>query len=156
MSKFSSKKKRANPEVSTASLPDIVFMLLFFFMVATVPREPELQMLLEKPETDTFKRIEDRSKLGFLNMGYRNKSEYGGEPWIQIGAVEPFKFANAERKIKELYPMITKNKKTTGFVLSVKIDSEVPMMYVDELKNILRTKGLEQLEILYSSKPSGD
>ena len=35
MSKFNKKKKGELPAVNTASLPDIVFMLLFFFMVAT-------------------------------------------------------------------------------------------------------------------------
>ncbi|PTM07625.1 MAG: biopolymer transporter ExbD, partial [Bacteroidetes bacterium] len=39
MSKFKKKKGGDLPAVNTASLPDIVFMLLFFFMVATVMRE---------------------------------------------------------------------------------------------------------------------
>ncbi len=34
MSKFKNKTKGDMPAISTASLPDIVFMLLFFFMVA--------------------------------------------------------------------------------------------------------------------------
>jgi len=40
MSKFR-KKKKGMPAVNTASLPDIVFMLLFFFMVTTTMRETE-------------------------------------------------------------------------------------------------------------------
>jgi len=39
MGKFKKKKGGDLPAISTASLPDIVFMLLFFFMVATVMRE---------------------------------------------------------------------------------------------------------------------
>ncbi len=34
------KGKKEVPPVSTASLPDIVFMLLFFFMVTTVIEKP--------------------------------------------------------------------------------------------------------------------
>ena len=44
MSKFRKKEKKGQPAVNTASLPDIVFMLLFFFMVTTVMRETTLKV----------------------------------------------------------------------------------------------------------------
>ena len=44
MSKFKKKKGGDLPAISTASLPDIVFMLLFFFMVATVMRQNTLKI----------------------------------------------------------------------------------------------------------------
>ena len=43
MSKFQKDKKRGMPALSTASLPDIVFMLLFFFMVSTSMRDEDLK-----------------------------------------------------------------------------------------------------------------
>ena len=43
MSKFRKNNKGETPKISTASLPDIVFMLLFFFMVATVLRDNRSQ-----------------------------------------------------------------------------------------------------------------
>ena len=46
MSKFSKGKKRKDPAISTAALPDIVFMLLFFFMVTTVFKEKESNKIL--------------------------------------------------------------------------------------------------------------
>ena len=45
MSKFSKGKKKKDPAISTAALPDIVFMLLFFFMVTTVFKEKESKKL---------------------------------------------------------------------------------------------------------------
>ena len=47
MGKFKRKNEGESPKISTASLPDIVFMLLFFFMVATVLREVELKVTNE-------------------------------------------------------------------------------------------------------------
>lgn len=44
MSKFSKKKDGELPAVSTASLPDIVFMLLFFFMTVTVMKDSSLKV----------------------------------------------------------------------------------------------------------------
>ena len=53
MSKFSKGKKRKDPAISTAALPDIVFMLLFFFMVTTVFKEKESNKLeIDKIERD--------------------------------------------------------------------------------------------------------
>ena len=45
MSKFKKKKSGEQQAINTASLPDIVFMLLFFFMVATVMRDNTLMVL---------------------------------------------------------------------------------------------------------------
>jgi biopolymer transport protein ExbD len=47
------RKKKDIPEVSTASLPDIIFMLLFFFMTVTVLRTAAAQVTVELPETES-------------------------------------------------------------------------------------------------------
>ena len=45
------RKNKQNNEISTASLPDIIFMLLIFFMVTTVMREFEgLDIVLPRAE----------------------------------------------------------------------------------------------------------
>ena len=44
MAKFKKDGKKETPAISTASLPDIVFMLLFFFMVSTTMREVTLMI----------------------------------------------------------------------------------------------------------------
>ena len=41
MAKFKKDGGRATPAINTSALPDIVFMLLFFFMVATKMRDKE-------------------------------------------------------------------------------------------------------------------
>ena len=49
MSKFNKRrKKRDVPGVNTSALPDIIFMLLFFFMVATTMKEVDMQVDIEK------------------------------------------------------------------------------------------------------------
>ena len=52
MSKFKKKQEGGVPAVNTASLPDIVFMLLFFFMVATVMRQNTLMIENNLPFAD--------------------------------------------------------------------------------------------------------
>ncbi len=44
MSRFKKDESKSVGSINTASLPDIVFMLLFFFMTVTVMREIDLKI----------------------------------------------------------------------------------------------------------------
>ena len=69
MSKFK-KKKKGMPGISTASLPDIVFMLLFFFMVTTVMRETELKIKKPQlPKATQIKKLERKSLVSYIYVG---------------------------------------------------------------------------------------
>ena len=85
MSKFKKKKGGEMPAVNTASLPDIVFMLLFFFMVATVMRDNTLKIENRLPSADQVEKLEkDRSMFiyaGKPNSQYKN---VGTDAKIQI------------------------------------------------------------------------
>ncbi len=58
MSKFKKDKSGDLPAISTASLPDIVFMLLFFFMVATVMRDSSLMIENRLPSADQIEKLQ--------------------------------------------------------------------------------------------------
>ena len=86
MSKFNKKKKGELPAVNTASLPDIVFMLLFFFMVATVMRDNELKVDNQLPVANQVEKLEKKELVMYIyagkpNMGYQDK--FGTEARIQ-------------------------------------------------------------------------
>lgn len=72
MSKFKKEGTRAMPGVNTSSLPDIVFMLLFFFMVATTSKDVDPTVIVESPEgaraTDLTP-YKQRSEVDFLFLG---------------------------------------------------------------------------------------
>ena len=57
MAKFKKNKSGDLPAISTASLPDIVFMLLFFFMVATVMRDSTLMVQNTLPAADQVQKL---------------------------------------------------------------------------------------------------
>ena len=63
MSKFKKKKGGDLPAISTASLPDIVFMLLFFFMVATVMRDSTLMVVNKLPAADQIQKLDKKIEL---------------------------------------------------------------------------------------------
>jgi len=69
MSKFKKKTSKAVQGINTASLPDIVFMLLFFFMVTTVMREVTLKVMIRVPEATEIKKLEKKSLVSYVYIG---------------------------------------------------------------------------------------
>ncbi|OFZ41624.1 MAG: hypothetical protein A3D92_10955 [Bacteroidetes bacterium RIFCSPHIGHO2_02_FULL_44_7] len=72
MSKFKKEGERKAPGVNTSSLPDIVFMLLFFFMVATTSKESDPTVKVTSPEgvkTSDMTPYKQRSEIDFMYVG---------------------------------------------------------------------------------------
>lgn len=68
MSKFN-KKKKGLPPINTASLPDIVFMLLFFFMVATTMRETSILVKNQLPTSTEVKKLSEKRLVSTIYVG---------------------------------------------------------------------------------------
>jgi biopolymer transport protein ExbD len=154
MSKFGKKKKKAMPAVSTASLPDIVFMLLIFFMVTTVPKENNPKVKVTKPEATEIIRIDDLSRVYSIYVGPAMDSEqYGVSDRIQVGgeivpdAIYVQNGVNTWRgKFAEF--------EHSGLTMSIKADQEARMFVVNQVKENLRE--INALKIIYSTKKRKD
>ncbi|MBE6202882.1 MAG: biopolymer transporter ExbD [Rikenellaceae bacterium] len=68
MAVMSKKGKREVPAMSTSSLPDIVFMLLFFFMAATTMRDTDPQVVVNVPKAHEVSEL-DKSKTTNVWIG---------------------------------------------------------------------------------------
>ena len=96
MSKFK-KKSKASQDIPTSALPDIVFMLLFFFMVTTVLREQQVNVLQRIPDATQLRKLQRKSLVSYLYIGEpRDNSRYGNEPKIQANDV----FINTEDVVR--------------------------------------------------------
>jgi biopolymer transport protein ExbD len=151
MSKFSKKRGSASPEVSTASLPDIIFMLLFFFMVVTVLRDSELKVKVSTPYATQLTKLEEKSLVNYLYIGrpmIKYQSVYGTKPRLQLGD----KFAS----VAEIPLFLEKHKikvpeaKRPRITSSLRVDGDVTMGIVQDVKTQLRKSG--QLRVNYSAK----
>src|SRR5210317_583738 len=101
MSKFK-KKASTSQDIPTASLPDIIFMLLFFFMVTTVLRESDILVEQKIPSAKELNKLERKSLVSYIYIGKPKMSDMGAEPRIQINdrLVQPSdiqKFVNEEK-----------------------------------------------------------
>jgi len=155
MSKFTKKRGKASPEVSTASLPDIIFMLLFFFMVVTVLRDAELKVSVNTPYASELTKLEEKSLVNYLYIGRPVKQFqklYGTKPRLQLGdkfattADIPLFLNQHKLKVPEAQrPRITS---------SLRVDGSVTMGIVQDIKTELRKSG--QLKLNYSAKKRPD
>lgn len=151
MSRFSSKKGKENPEVSTASLPDIIFMLLFFFMVVTVLRDAELKVTVSTPLATEMTKLEKKSLVNYIYVGKPTKqyqSTYGTSPRMQLGD----KFATVEDipLFLERHRITVPEQQQAGITSSLRVDGEVTMGIVQDIKTQLRKSN--QLKVNYSAK----
>lgn len=152
MSKFQKKRGGADPEVSTASLPDIIFMLLFFFMVVTVLRDGEQKVIVKMPEATELTKLTQKSLVNHILIGKPKEKfvpTYGSRPRIQLGdsfaTIPQIPLFLEKHKVKVPEPLRPRIK------TSLKVDQEVTMGIVQDVKEMLRKSN--QLAINYSSRP---
>jgi len=145
MSKFK-KKKKGMPAVNTAALPDIVFMLLFFFMVTTVMRETELKIQTPKlPSADQVKKLEKKSLVSYIYVGKSKDGTAGDKIQLndRISKVEDIRsFIYSERAShsEAEIPYLT---------TSIKADKEAKVGTITDIKVELRD--VNALKINYST-----
>jgi biopolymer transport protein ExbD len=72
------------PAVSTASLPDIIFMLLFFFMSVTSMKEVSFKVKFTMPEATELQALEKKNLVRFVYVGVPSDSKMGTLSRIQL------------------------------------------------------------------------
>ena len=147
MSKFKKNKKRESGAISTASRPDIVFMLLFFFMVATVLRTEEEMVKVVRPEASEIYKIEKKHLIRYINIGPPQDKRYGTEPVIQLN--DQFADVAQIRDWVENERLTLAEAEQTKMWVSMKVDQDTKMGVVTDVKQELRKASA--LKVLYSA-----
>ena len=151
MSRFRKDRKKGMPSISTASLPDIVFMLLFFFMLTTVMRETTLFVNVLTPKATEIKKMEKKSLVSYIYIGSpikRLQNSYGTSARIQLNdafaSIEEIQeFIATEREARD-------EKEIPYMTTSIKADETVKMGIITDVKQELRKANA--LKINYSTR----
>lgn len=151
MGKFKKDGKKETPAISTASLPDIVFMLLFFFMVSTTMREVTLMIQNNMPEATQAVKLEKKSLVSSIYVGKptpQYQGAYGTEPRIQLNdsfatLQDIAAFVVAEQETR-------KEEDRNSIINNLKVQEEVTMGIVTDIKQELRKAN--SLKINYGSR----
>ena len=147
--RFKTKKGRGDAGINTSSLPDIIFMLLFFFMVTTTMREVSYKVKMKLPEATEIQKLEKKSLVSYIYVGPPiNARQYGTNTRIQLND----QFAVLD-DIPEFVQIERQNRPESERKLittSLKVDSETRMGVVTDIKQQLRKSGA--FKINYSSR----
>ena len=148
-SKYRSDEAKEVPAMSTGSMPDIIFMLIFFFMVTTSMREVSLKVKMKLPEATEVQKLEKKSLVSYIYIGPpTNAKVYGTESRIQLND----QFA----KITDVIPFIESERLARSesdrplLTTSLKVHEEVRMGLVTDVKQELRKCGA--FRINYSAR----
>ena len=141
------------PGISTASLPDVIFMILFFFMVSTTMRDQELLVRYRLPEATEVQKLEKKSLVSYIHIGpptLAMQAQFGTAPRIQLNdsyksTRDILDFIAAERdKLNEADRAL--------MTVCLKADQYIKMGIITDVKQELRRANA--LKISYAASKS--
>lgn len=140
MAKFKKKGGKGTPAISTASLPDIIFMLLFFFMVTTTMREATLLVRIVAPQATEVQKLEKKSLVDYIYIGPPMKKVFGTESRIQLND----QFATDIKDVREFVELGRSQRDENErkmITTSLKVHKDTRMGIVTDVKQELREVG---------------
>lgn len=135
MSKFK-KKAEVKQDIPTSSMPDVVFILLFFFMVTTEMRETTINVKQVLPRASQLRKLERKTLVASLYIGQPTKAADGVDEKIQANDVfidtrDIIKWVNEEKsKLDEV--------EREQITISLKVDSEAKRGIIADVETELR------------------
>ena len=151
MSRFKKGEKKSTPTGSSGSISDIVFMLLFFFMVTTQMRDTENKVMVTMPQASEVVKLERKDLSSYINVGSPTRTyqaQFGTDARIQLNdsfkTVEDIRdFIAAERDAM--------SEADRQFMTTViKSDENVRMGIITDIKQELRR--CSALKIMYMAR----
>ena len=152
MAKIRKNEKREMPALNTSSLPDIIFMLLFFFMTVTSMKEVTYKVQINNPQATELTKMEKKSLIRYVYVGTPTRDlqkQYGAETHIQLD--------DAFAEVSEIEDYIVNersamNESDQGLMtVSIKADKETRMGIISDIKQALRRA--YALQISYAATP---
>jgi biopolymer transport protein ExbD len=147
MAKFAGKKEKKVAGFSTASMGDIVFILLFFFMVTVTMRESEIKVKSNFPQATEIAKLERKDLTVYIHLGAPLQSEYGTDTRIQLN--DSFKTVEDIGKFIAVFREALSEADRPYMETALNIDKETKMGIVSDVKEELRR--CSALKIMYTA-----
>jgi biopolymer transport protein ExbD len=127
------------PSLNVASMPDLIFTVLFFFMIVTHMRNDEVQVRLQVPEGNEVRKLANKSSVVNIYIGRQVNEETGrqGEDWlVQLNGdlVKPEELpARIEQIRATMSPELAEH-----LTVSLRADRHTPMGIIQDVKKALQ------------------
>jgi len=136
------------PEMNTSSLPDLIFTILFFFMIVTTMREVTLKVKFVVPAGTELEKLEKKSAVSFIYVGPPTdqlRAQFGSSTRIQLND----RYAEPSEVMDFIYQERQSMSDQSAQVVSIKADQRTQMGYITDIKEVLRRSWA--LKVNYSS-----
>ncbi|KGI59972.1 hypothetical protein HMPREF3034_00685 [Prevotella sp. DNF00663] len=146
---------RGIPGLNTASLPDLIFTVLFFFMIVTHMRKLTVKVKYRVPQGTELTRLTKKSAVSTIYVG-RPVSADGvtteagtrlqlNDKVITIGEIVDYLSAEKNRMSSEDRTLMT---------ISLRADRNTPMHIISEVKQALRQADVRKINYSATKKNS--
>ncbi len=147
---FFKQRKHDIPALNTASLPDLIFTILFFFMLVTHMRKSNVMVKFQEPQGTELTKLVKRSSIDYIYIGKPTDAQgkiLGEEDRIQLNdgyaSIDEIK----NYLIQEYRSLSPEQRKL--MVVNIKADENVQMGTIIDLKKALREANA--LNVFYSA-----
>jgi biopolymer transport protein ExbD len=121
--KFEKKRASTKQEIPTASMPDIIFMLLLFFMVTTTLREVEVLVNYSLPEAKAIEKIENKRLISYIWVGKDGRVQIN-DSLVKLDEIQNIMYA--------------KRQALPNVIVSLRVDKNTDMGFVTDIQQELR------------------
>ena len=118
------------PGLNTASLPDLIFTVLFFFMIVTHIRETQLKVEYRTPEGTQLTKLTRKSATAYI---------YIGRPLGRAGS------PGADTVCIQLNDKFATVDDVAEFVARERADRDTPMGIIDDVTRALRAANVQRV-----------
>ncbi|MFI3264108.1 MAG: biopolymer transporter ExbD [Rikenellaceae bacterium] len=153
MAVIKKKGNKGTPKISSGSLPDIIFMILFFFMVSTTMRDQELLVKTKLPSASEVQKLEKKSLVSYIHVGPPSiamQAQFGTATRIQLN--------DSYRTTRDILDYIAAERDNLNeldrsqLTVCLKTDENTKMGIVSDIKQELRRASA--LKVSYAASKS--
>ncbi len=137
MAGFKKRESREMPAMNTSSLPDLIFTILFFFMIVTTMREVTLKVKFTVPQGTELEKLAKKSVVSYIYVGPPTdalRAQMGSSTRIQLNDryAEP----------REVMDFVAQERQgmtnQAEQIISIKADTKTQMGIITDIKEVLR------------------
>ena len=141
------RRRRGVPSLNVASMPDLIFTVLFFFMIVTHMRSDEVKVRLEVPAGHEVKKLAGHPAVVniYIGRGERIPKEQEWQVQLNGNLVTP---AEIPARIGDIRSKLSAEN-AERLTISLRADKQAPMGLVSDVKQALQKS--YALKINYSA-----
>lgn len=129
------KRSHEVPGLNTASLPDLIFTVLFFFMIVTNIRKADIRVEFRMPDGTEIQKLEHRSTTIYIFVG-KDGTVQLNDKIVEVNEIEGYVTSFVERLSEEDLPRL---------VVSIKADKDINTGLITDIKQQLRKAGVKKV-----------